>query len=184
MAMPRASTTFLLALAALVAHSFSTGNACDGVPDMSIDEACNNVSPPQVQLCQSTLRAMGAPPTVEVTVYAVDAAKAAKKSYNSSMAIIDRLLENPSLPDGEKAAYELCKDKYEMALEYMIGVTNQMSLGAFAYPRQEYFDATAALTACRNSLMDFQSSPLYKANAADLDNTFVAYDLGALIVGK
>jgi hypothetical protein len=66
----------------------------------------------------------------------------------------------------------------------MIGVTNQMSLGAFAYPRQEYFDATAALTSCRNSLTEFQSSPLYKANAADLDNTFVAYDLGALIVGK
>jgi NADH:ubiquinone reductase (non-electrogenic) len=188
MAMPRASTTFHLILAAVVALSFSTGDACDNIPSMSIDEACDkaciNVSSPQVQLCQSMLRAMGAPPTAEVTVYVVAAAKAAKKSYNSSMAIIDRLLANPVLPDGEKAAYELCKERYETALEYMIGVTNQMSLHAFAYPRQEYIDATVAITACGNSLADFQSSPLYDANAADLNNTFVAYDLGGLIVGK
>ncbi|KAM0919411.1 hypothetical protein ACQ4PT_008312 [Festuca glaucescens] len=156
---------------------------------MSIDEACgeacSNISSPQVQLCQSTLRAAGTPPTTEVTVYAVTAAKAAKKSYNSSMAIIARLLENSLLPDGEKAAYELCKDRYGTALEYMIGVTNQMSLRAFAYPRQEYIDATVAITACGNSLAElFQSPPLYAANATDLNNTFVAYDLGGLIVGK
>ena len=191
MATSRANTTFLLALATLVALSFSTGDACnpcDSVPSMSIHEACDkaysNVSPPQVELCKSTLRAAGAAPTAEVTVYAVAAAKSAKKSYNSSMAIIDRLLENPSLPDSEKAAYELCQDRYGKALEYMIGVANQMSLCAFAYPRQESLEATIVLTACGNSLADFQSSPLYGANAADLDKTFVAYNLGSLIVGK
>jgi hypothetical protein len=70
------------------------------------------------------------------------------------------------------------------ALEYMIGVTNQMSLRTFAYPRQEYIDATIAITACGNSLAEFLSSPLYATNAAGLNNTFVAYDLGGLIVGK
>ncbi|CAM0910935.1 unnamed protein product [Alopecurus aequalis] len=188
MATPRASATFLLALATLSALYFSTGDACDSIPSMSIDEACDraygNVSPPQVELCHSTLRTAAAAPTSEVTVYAVAAAKAAKKSYNSSIAIIDRLLENPSLPDGEKAAYELYQDSYGKALEFMIGVTNQMSLCAFAYPRKEYFEATVVLTACGNSLTDFQSSPLYGANAADLDKTVVAYDLGGLIVGK
>jgi hypothetical protein len=186
--MPGAYTTLFLALAALVALCFSTGDACDNVPAMSIVDACNkacsNVSPPQVELCQSTLRGAWAAPNAEVTLYAIAAAKAATQSYTSSMAIIDRLLANPTLPPGEKSAYVFCQDRYKKALLQMIGVTNQMTLCAFAFTRQEYIDATVLITACGNSLPDYQSSPLYSANAADLNKTFVAFDLGGLIVGK
>uniref|UniRef100_A0ACD5WVY1 Uncharacterized protein n=1 Tax=Avena sativa TaxID=4498 RepID=A0ACD5WVY1_AVESA len=184
MAMPRTSATLLLALAALVALSV----ACNNVPSMSIyeacDKACSKVWQPKVWLCQTTLMAAKVAPTAEVTVYTVAAANAAIKSYKSSMAIIDRLLENPWLPPGEKTAYDVCKDRYGKALEYMTGVTNQMSICAFAYPRMELFECTYFVGNCGDYLKDYKSSPLFDANAADQNNTFVAYYLGGLIVGK
>uniref|UniRef100_A0ACD6AGB2 Uncharacterized protein n=1 Tax=Avena sativa TaxID=4498 RepID=A0ACD6AGB2_AVESA len=189
MAMPKTSATrLLLVLAALVALSFSTGDSCNNVRSMSIyeacDKSCSNVPTPKVQLCQSMLLAARVAPTAEVTVYAIAAADAAMKSYKSSMAIIDRLLQIPWLPPGEKTAYEFCQDRNGKALEYMTGVTNQMSICAFAYPRQELFDSTYAISSCGDYLIDYRSSPLFDANAADQNNTYVAYYLGGLIVGK
>ncbi|KAL6838203.1 hypothetical protein ACP4OV_031985 [Aristida adscensionis] len=59
-----------------------------------------------------------------------------------------------------------------------------MSNCVFVRARQEYLDAVAAVDSCRDRLSAFKASPLLAMNAADCDATMVAYDIGALLVGK
>jgi NADH:ubiquinone reductase (non-electrogenic) len=149
---------------------------------MDIDEACLKACTTQslYQLCQDTLR--HAEPSGEVTTYAIIAGRVAKLSYEPTMEKVDQLLQSAS--GDERAAYANCKDKYELAHRIMAAVVNQLFACSFGSARQEYIDASVAVRTCGDALSAFRSSPLYDVNAADQDKTMLAYDLGALIVGK
>ncbi|CAM0910936.1 unnamed protein product [Alopecurus aequalis] len=178
----RAAVTLILALVTLSSQSFTGVDACDNVPSMDIEAACLKActSQPLYQLCQDTLR--HADPSGEVTTYAIIASRFAKLSYESTMDTVDQLLQKAS--GDERAAYANCKDKYDVAHRIMAGVVNQLFACSFGSARQEYIDASVAVRSCGDGLWAFRSSPLYNVNAVDQDKTMLAYDLGALIVGK
>ncbi|KAM0876236.1 hypothetical protein ACQ4PT_036325 [Festuca glaucescens] len=178
----RAAVTWILALATLSSHFFTGADACDNVPSMDIDAACLKACTSQTlyQLCQDTLR--HAEPAGEVTTYAIIAGRVAKLSYEPTMETVDQLLQKAS--GDERTAYANCKDKYQTAHRIMAAVVNQLFACSFGSARQEYIDAIVAVRSCGDGLSAFRSSPLYDVNAADQDKTMLAYDLGALIVGK
>jgi NADH:ubiquinone reductase (non-electrogenic) len=64
----------------------------------------------------------------------------------------------------------------------MVGVVAGLTSCDFSRAGKEYADAVAAMESCGEGLA--AGTPLVAMNAADRDLTMVAYDLGALIVGK
>ncbi|RLN03445.1 hypothetical protein C2845_PM13G02680 [Panicum miliaceum] len=167
-------TTFVLSVLVSLATSFIAGDACNDVPSMTWGDACLN---------PETLR--NGPDTAEVTVYARIAARLAKLKYESTIAAMDQTLAGggSSLPGGEREAVGQCKDLYVGARGRMAGVADQLSGCDFTRARQDYLDAVSGITSCQSRLRSFKGS-LPAMVAADLDLTMVAYDLGALIVGR
>ncbi|CAM0910941.1 unnamed protein product [Alopecurus aequalis] len=176
--MMKAAVALVFALATLLLAGHC--EACDNVPTMYMDDMCHKACPHLYELCRTTLEHGAA--EAEVTVYAIVAAKYAKLSYQSAIEAADQ--QNSSLSADEKAAYSRCKETYYKAVQSMAYILNDLFTCSFSGTKQRYVDATAAVAACRDELGAFQSSPLYRVNAADQDKTMLAFNLGGLIVGK
>ncbi|TVU43384.1 hypothetical protein EJB05_09851, partial [Eragrostis curvula] len=176
--------TFVLATMISLATLFVAGDACNNVPTMTWTEACHKAcdKQPWYKQCPETLKS--APDTAELTVYALVAGRIAKLKYEDTMATIDQLLGDGTIPAGEKAAVENCKVKYGVARGQMASVVDQLFACDFSRARQEYIDAQVAVQSCQNGLWSFKGLPLYAMVSADYDLTMVASELGELIVGK
>ncbi|KAL6659473.1 hypothetical protein ACP70R_003513 [Stipagrostis hirtigluma subsp. patula] len=180
----RAAMTDVLPILFILAAVFIAGDACDNVPSMSSGDACHKAcdGQPWYGLCPDTLRS--APDAAELTVYALVAARQATLKYEDTMATLDQMLGAGNLPAGERPAVDKCVDKYREAHGLMASVADQLSGCDFTRARQEYVDAQTAVGTCQNALWSYQGLQLYAMVSADLNLTMVAYDLGALIVGK
>ncbi|KAL6659472.1 hypothetical protein ACP70R_003512 [Stipagrostis hirtigluma subsp. patula] len=181
--MNRAAMTVPLAVLATLSL-FAAGRACNNVPSMTWNEACikSFIKPEWFKLCQDTL--VNAPKTAEVTVFVLIATRQAKIKYESTLTTIDQMLGAGNLPADERTAVSACKEKYLLAHSIMASIADQMFACDFSRARQEYYDGQTAIMTCQNNLWSFQSLPLYATVSADFDLTMVAYELGALIVGK
>ncbi|KAJ1267211.1 hypothetical protein BS78_07G039000 [Paspalum vaginatum] len=136
-----------------------------------------------LQLCRQALER--GPETAEVSVYALLVTMLAKVEYEDTMDRMDQMLRAGKLPADEKAAVDLCREKYGEAHGLMAGVTDQLFACDFSRDGQEYAGAHAAVGACRDGLRSFQGLPSLVAKVStDHDLTTVSSLLGALIVGK
>ncbi|RLN03748.1 hypothetical protein C2845_PM13G02670 [Panicum miliaceum] len=180
--MMRAATTLALAILLSLATFFLTaGDACGNVPLMRWTDACFKACrPPLYSLCQETLR--HGPDVAELTAYAVLAARLARRAYDDTVGRAERLIATGSVPGDQRQAYLRCIDRYATARIRMVGVVTGFTSCDFALAGQEYADAVAAVESCGEGLP--AGTPLLAMNAADRDLTMVAYNLGALIVGK
>ncbi|KAL6659474.1 hypothetical protein ACP70R_003514 [Stipagrostis hirtigluma subsp. patula] len=179
-----AMTFVVLALVSLIAL-FTAGDACGNIPSLRREEACFkacNTAPQLYNLCRQTLQ--GSPDSAEVAAYAVTAARNAKWSYDATVAKASQMMAGGGAPQGERDAYLHCIDRYAVARVQMANVVDEMANCDFGRARQEYLTAVGAVETCGSLLSAFKSSPVAAMNAADRDLTMVAYDLGALIVGK
>ncbi|KAL6838201.1 hypothetical protein ACP4OV_031983 [Aristida adscensionis] len=177
---PAAAALVVVSLAALIVGSSGCGN----VASMNWDDACLKScnKPEWYRLCHDTLR--NAPNPAELTVFALIATRAAKLKYDATLDAIDQMLGAGNLPAGEKAAVSHCKSKYLEARKLMAAVADQMFACDFSSARQEYLDAQTDVNVCQSDLWSYQFLPLFSMVSSDLDLTMVAYELGALIVGR
>ncbi|KAF0901199.1 hypothetical protein E2562_038322 [Oryza meyeriana var. granulata] len=173
-----------IAIACLTGGVVVVVEACENVPSMSMDDAClkASTSQPLLRLCHGEL--LNAPESGELTVYAVIGAKMAQWSYEASSQAAARLLENPSLPGDERAAYEACARRYASARSLVMDVQTQLLGCSYGSPKQELIDARVHVEACGGELWRFTASPLYAMNADDQLKATLAYELTGLIIGK
>ncbi|RLN03054.1 hypothetical protein C2845_PM13G02650 [Panicum miliaceum] len=158
-------------------------------PTMTWSDACLKAcnTPALYNLCQETL--LHAPDAAEATVYALASARRAMDSYGTTAARAEQLLRGGggggSLPGVEQAAYWHCIGYYTEARSRMAVAAGDLSAGCVVeHTRLEYAQSVFAVQHCAGALTEFQDSPHAAMNAADYDLTVLAYDLGALIVGK
>jgi hypothetical protein len=182
MMMGAARTLALALLLSLATFFLTAGDACGNVPLMRWTDACFKACrPPLYSLCQETLR-QHAPAVAELTAYAVLAARLARRAYDGTVGRAERLIAAGSVPGDQRQAYLRCIDRYATARIRMVGVVAGLTSCDFSRAGKEYADAVAAMESCGEGLA--AGTPLVAMNAADRDLTMVAYDLGALIVGK
>ncbi|KAJ1267210.1 hypothetical protein BS78_07G038900 [Paspalum vaginatum] len=163
-----ALTTVLATLLSLAATLIAGGDACDKVPVMRWADACDKA----------------APEVAEVSVYALVAARSAARSYGALVGTAKRLIDKGSVSDDQRGAYQRCIDGYATAHTKMESAMAELMNCDFTRTRQHYVDAVAAMESCGKGLSSAGTPPLVDMNAADKDRTLLAYDLGALIVGK
>ncbi|TVU43391.1 hypothetical protein EJB05_09858, partial [Eragrostis curvula] len=183
--MKRTAMSSILTSLVSLATLFATGCACNNVPSMTWNDACLNscsFSQAWTTLCEDTLK--NAPPTAEVTVFALAAARKAKIMYESTLVTLDQMLGAGNMPADLRRAVDQCKVKHGEAHGLVASLSDQLLACDFSRARQEYLDAQVAIQLCHDVLSSFQSLPLYSMVSADYDMTMVAYELGALIVGK
>ncbi|TVU43386.1 hypothetical protein EJB05_09853, partial [Eragrostis curvula] len=172
------AATLVVSLTAL----FIAGDACNLVPKLRWSDACLKAcdTAAQYNLCAEKLQR--GPEVAEVTVYAILVARLARMSYDDSVALAVRMISGGSLPGDERAAYQHCIDSYATARTEIVGVTTDLTNCDFARTRREYDYAVDAMNSCVSGLKP--TTPLAARSAADRDLTVVAYDLGALVLGK
>ncbi|KAK3122699.1 hypothetical protein QOZ80_8AG0616970 [Eleusine coracana subsp. coracana] len=179
-----AMTSVLVILLVSLATLFMVESRCDRAPTMKWSEAClkscNTTS--LYNRCQEILQ--GTPNTAEVNVYALAAARVAKRSYETTTATAKRLAGDASLPADDRAAYKFCIGNYDAALKNMDSVIHDMSGCVFQSTLWYYVYCDRALWHCEDALSTLKDSPLMKMNVADRDLLAVAQDLGSLIVGR
>ncbi|KAK3121000.1 hypothetical protein QOZ80_8BG0644540 [Eleusine coracana subsp. coracana] len=179
-----AMTTVLLILLVSLATLFMVESRCDRAPTMKLSDACLKScnTPSLFNHCQEILQ--GTPNTAEVNIYALAAAMAAKRSYETTAAAARRLAGDASLPADDRAAYKFCVGNYDAALKSMDGVIHDMSRCVFQSTLWYYVACDRGLWHCEDALSTLKDSPLLKMNVADRELLAVAQALGSLIVGR
>jgi hypothetical protein len=183
----RAMTSSVLAALVTLAALFAAGDACDHVPSMSWDDACLrscNFKQAWTKLCEDTLSSSVPPLTDNLTVFALVAARQAKLRYQDTIDLINQMLGAGNLPKDERLLVDHCKEKYVAAHGLLANIVDQLEACDLTNVRQEYLDAQVSVWSCQSALSLYQSLQLYSMVSADFDMTMVAYELGALIVGK
>ncbi|KAK3121003.1 hypothetical protein QOZ80_8BG0644570 [Eleusine coracana subsp. coracana] len=164
------------------------GDACDQLPSMSWNEACAqscNFTQAWTKLCEDTLSTTAPGPTAQtIAVFAVAAARQARVRYAATIDVINPMLGAGNLPKAERLVVDLCKERYLAADALLAAVVDQLVACDLGNVRQEYVDAQVGIATCQNVLAPYQFLQLYSMVSADFDMTMVAYELGALIVGK
>ncbi|KAL6659475.1 hypothetical protein ACP70R_003515 [Stipagrostis hirtigluma subsp. patula] len=183
--MKRATMTLVLAMLLVsLAALFVAGDACDNIPSMRREDACFKACTNDAHLynlCRQVLQ--GSPESAEVTAYALTAARLATWSYDATVARASQLVAN-GVPHDERDAYLRCINRYAVARGEAADVMAGIARCEFGRAEQEYVAAVAGVETCGDLLAAFKSSPVVAMNAADHDLTMVAYDLGALFIGK
>nr|TKW09037.1 hypothetical protein SEVIR_6G064800v2 [Setaria viridis] len=176
----------LVLAASLAAASLSgIGDACAGVPSMPIDTACRAAStgPAMYSLCMSILQSL--PPSGgDLVTYAVGAAGAAALSCDTATRAGEGMLGDGSLPGELRDACSGCVADYGNARQAISGVADQLGRCEFAYLRQGYMDALAAVEDCtaKLGLAGGTSTPLYGMVVGSRDRTVIAFRLASSLM--
>lgn len=174
--------TILKVLVPLAGLFIAGGDACDNDPLIRWTDACVKAAGTTelYHVCQETLQ--HGPEEAELTAYVILAARMARWAYDDTMGRAVQLIAGGSLPGDQRASYQHCIDRYATARIQVVGVMSELPQCDFSHTRQELVAAVAAMDDCGKGLSP--GTPLLAMNEADKDRTLVAYNLGAIIVGK
>ncbi|KAJ1273783.1 hypothetical protein BS78_05G010900 [Paspalum vaginatum] len=170
-----------LALATIIA--MPGVDACTNIPSMDIISACHqaSTSPRMYDLCTRTLSGV-ARDNGEVLTYALAAATAAARSFESTAAAV---ADNVS---GEmKAACEECESRYGAARKLVGRVVGSLEGCFFDDVEAECVDAVAAVDDCATAVMLVNpgvATPLHGMVLDDRDRTVLVLRLISLFVRK
>jgi len=177
----RAAIVPVLAVALAAASLFATGDACEGVPSMSIEDACDAAASSDERmhaLCLRTLRT-ASPPDSKASTYAAIAAEAAALSCDGTARAISVLLQGGSLTNRQRTMLSGCHGDIRRAHRAVAAVEGQLRRCLFGDLGQGYSEAVVAIGHCIAKLDSLGQTSLHGLVVGDKYRAVLASRLGA-----
>jgi len=184
------SRATILVLAPILAAAllFAAGDACEGVPSMTIEAACHaaaGTDSAMYDLCLQALHSSSLPDN-KISTLAAAAAETAALVCDDTAGSIEVMLKDGLINRRHRIMWSGCVGDLRRAQRALATVEGQMRRCSFAHTRQEYVEASVAIRHCTDKLASVGPTPvrLQHSVVRSRESTVLASRLAASLMAR